>query len=76
MASDARYAPLLIGLGLRRLSMSPRLLPAVKTRVRELDVEELEGMVARCLTFRTAAEVEHCAEEYLGAQSLHKEEAT
>jgi phosphoenolpyruvate-protein phosphotransferase (PTS system enzyme I) len=76
MASDVRYAPLLIGLGLRRLSMSPRLVPAVKTRVRELDVEELEGMVARCLTFRTAAEVEHCAEEYLGAQSLHKEEAT
>ena len=73
MASDPRYAPLLIGLGLRRLSMSPRLVPMVKTRIRELVVGELEGMVDRCLTFRTAGEVEHCLEEFLAVPASRQE---
>ena len=35
MAADPRYALLLVGLGLRRLSMSPRQIPEVKTWLRE-----------------------------------------
>jgi phosphotransferase system enzyme I (PtsI) len=37
IAGDPRYAPLLVGLGLRELSMSAASLPRVKQRVRALD---------------------------------------
>jgi phosphotransferase system enzyme I (PtsI) len=37
IAGDPRYAALLIGLGLRELSMSPRNIPRVKQRIRSLD---------------------------------------
>jgi len=58
MASDMRYAPLLIGLGLRRLSVTPRAVPTLKTRLRQLALSDLQEMVERCLTLRTSAEVE------------------
>ncbi len=38
MAGDPRYAALLLGLGLRELSMSPGNLPRVKARIRSLDM--------------------------------------
>jgi phosphoenolpyruvate-protein phosphotransferase (PTS system enzyme I) len=37
IAGDPRYAALLLGLGLRELSMSPRSIPRVKQRIRSLD---------------------------------------
>lgn len=40
MAGDPAYAPLLLGLGIRELSMSPIGLPRVKRRVRALDLGE------------------------------------
>ena len=38
IAGDPRYAPLLLGLGLRELSMVPANIPLVKQRIRELDI--------------------------------------
>jgi phosphoenolpyruvate-protein phosphotransferase (PTS system enzyme I) len=38
MAGDPRYAALLLGLGLRELSMTPRSIPRVKQRIRGLDM--------------------------------------
>jgi phosphoenolpyruvate-protein phosphotransferase (PTS system enzyme I) len=38
MAGDPRYAALLLGLGLRNLSMSPRSIPRIKQRIRTLDM--------------------------------------
>jgi phosphotransferase system enzyme I (PtsI) len=38
MAGDPRYAALLLGLGLRELSMAPRHIPPVKRRIRALDM--------------------------------------
>jgi phosphotransferase system enzyme I (PtsI) len=60
MASDPDYARLLVGLGLRRLSMSPRLVPRVKTLLREERAGELADLARRCLQLDTAAEVEAC----------------
>ncbi|MEK9724300.1 MAG: phosphoenolpyruvate--protein phosphotransferase [Rhodospirillaceae bacterium] len=37
MAGDPRYTALLLGLGLRELSMSPASIPRVKQRIREMD---------------------------------------
>src|SRR3954451_17841983 len=38
MAGDPRYSALLLGLGLRELSMAPRSIPRVKQRIRGLDM--------------------------------------
>ncbi|TLY96992.1 MAG: phosphoenolpyruvate--protein phosphotransferase [Gammaproteobacteria bacterium] len=38
MAGEPRFAPLLLGLGLRNLSMTPRNIPRVKQRIRGLDM--------------------------------------
>ena len=38
IAGDPRYAPLLLGLGLRELSMVPSNIPLVKQRIRELEM--------------------------------------
>jgi phosphotransferase system enzyme I (PtsI) len=38
MAGEPRYAALLLGLGLRELSMSPGSLPRIKQRIRSLDI--------------------------------------
>ena len=38
MAGEPRFAPLLLGLGLRNLSMTPRNIPRVKQRIRNLDM--------------------------------------
>jgi phosphotransferase system enzyme I (PtsI) len=62
MAADPRYAMLLIGLGLRRLSMSPRQIPEVKTWIRETSIAELTALVERCLQYSTAGEVQQHVE--------------
>ncbi len=38
MAGDPRYTALLVGLGIRELSMTPSSIPLVKQRIRELDL--------------------------------------
>jgi phosphoenolpyruvate-protein kinase (PTS system EI component) len=58
MAADPRHLPLLLGLGLRRLSLNPRSIPALRAAARRLQVADLERRVARCLELGTAAEVE------------------
>ncbi|HEX4955596.1 MAG TPA: phosphoenolpyruvate--protein phosphotransferase [Thermoanaerobaculia bacterium] len=58
MAGDPAYAALLVGLGLRRLSMGPRAIPAIKTTLREIDSRKLAEVAERCLTLGTAVEVE------------------
>ena len=65
MAGDRHYAPLLLGMGLRRLSLSPRAIPEVKTQIRQLSLEDLSGVVEKCLTFSTADQVEEYLETFL-----------
>ncbi|HKI03664.1 MAG TPA: phosphoenolpyruvate--protein phosphotransferase [Thermoanaerobaculia bacterium] len=64
MAADPRYALLLVGLGLRRLSMSPRQIPEVKTWVREATVSGLADLAASCMEHSTAAEVQQHLDNY------------
>jgi phosphotransferase system enzyme I (PtsI) len=49
MAGDRRYIPLLLGMGLRELSMQPGVLLAAKETVRESRVGELEAQVGRLM---------------------------
>jgi phosphotransferase system enzyme I (PtsI) len=57
MAADPRYALLLAGLGLRRLSMSPRQVPEVKSWLREATASDLAALAESCMSYSTAAEV-------------------
>lgn len=57
MAGDPRVTPLLVGLGLRCLSLAPRALPEVKTRVRSLDAATLRAVVDRALDAASSEEV-------------------
>ncbi len=58
MAADPRYAMLLVGLGLRRLSMSPRQVPEVKSWLRETTAADLAELATSCMSHSTAAEVQ------------------
>src|SRR5436305_1689397 len=58
MAGDPRCALLLVGLGLRRLSVSPRRIPEIKTRLRDSSAAELGDLARRCLQYATAGEVQ------------------
>lgn len=58
MASDPNYAKLLVGLGLRRLSMSPRLVPRIKTLLRDESAADLAALAGHCLELRAADEIE------------------
>lgn len=49
MAGDPRYVPLLLGLGVDELSMSPSLIPAVKFFVRAMKMSDAKTLVAEAL---------------------------
>ena len=70
MAADRHYAPLLLGMGLRRLSVSPRAIPEVKTQIRQLSLDELQQVVGKCLEMSSSTQVESCLEKFLERQSL------
>jgi phosphotransferase system enzyme I (PtsI) len=65
MAADPRFALLLVGLGLRRLSMSPRQIPEVKAWLRETTISNLTEMVDGCMEHGTAADVQKHLDSFL-----------
>jgi len=58
MAGDPAFTWVLLGLGVRNLSMSPRLVPAVKSIVGASRLDEMEALVARVLPLRSETQVE------------------
>ncbi|MCH9648089.1 MAG: phosphoenolpyruvate--protein phosphotransferase [Deltaproteobacteria bacterium] len=75
MAGDPRLVPLLLGLGLRRLSMSPRLVPEVKACVRSLSLPELEQLAVTCGSLATAEEVDGYLDRFLKQTASMTEES-
>jgi phosphotransferase system enzyme I (PtsI) len=58
MAADERFLGLLLGLGLRRLSVHPRSVPVLRRLAAEVDVEKLEAIARECCGLASAQEVE------------------
>jgi phosphotransferase system enzyme I (PtsI) len=58
MAADPLHALLLLGLGVRELSMSPAAIPAVKAAVRTASASRLEPLARATLSLGTADEIE------------------
>ena len=64
MAGDAVYAPLLLGLGVDELSMTPPLIPAVKYLIRSMKLSDAQKLVADALKLSTAKEILALCEEF------------
>ena len=75
MASDPLYTPVLLGMGLRTLSVTSRAIPEVKSRIRQLSMSELESVVEQCLKLSSAAQVETYLEEFLEDQKVVEQSA-
>ncbi|MDX6324530.1 MAG: multiphosphoryl transfer protein [Nocardioidaceae bacterium] len=57
VAADEAAVPLLVGLGVRELSVGPHAVPGVKARVRELDLEQCEVVAKQALLLESAEDV-------------------
>jgi phosphoenolpyruvate-protein phosphotransferase len=57
VAADPAAAPLLIGFGVRELSVVPAAIPALKRQIRGLKVADCVALAARSLELKSAAEV-------------------
>ncbi len=58
MASNPLMIPLLLGLGVRKLSCASRYIPQIKSVITELSMDKLETLAEKVLALRTAEEVE------------------
>jgi len=58
LAADERATPLLVGLGVRELSMAPRAVPPIKQAVRQLDSPHAAALCAAALQAPTADAVQ------------------
>ncbi len=65
-ASDDLAVPLLVGLGVRELSVSPSAVPRVKAAVRELDVEQCVQLAQQALTLPGPDEVRALVQATVG----------
>jgi phosphotransferase system enzyme I (PtsI) len=64
MAADPRFALLLVGMGLRRLSVSPRRIPEIKTWLRDTSAAELAELAEACFAYSTAADMQRHLEGF------------
>jgi len=57
IGSDPQAIPILIGLGVKELSVSVSMIPSIKAQVRSLDLDHCQQLAAQALGMETAAEV-------------------
>jgi phosphoenolpyruvate-protein phosphotransferase (PTS system enzyme I) len=65
MAAESLLTPLIVGLGLRTLSMAPTLIPTVKAMIRTINCAKAEEITAQALELDTATEVEDLVRIYV-----------
>lgn len=58
MAADPRYTWVLVGLGMRELSMHPSAIPVIKNIIRSSSIKEMEALAEQVLEVSDAAEAE------------------
>jgi len=66
VASDILAVPLLVGLGLRELSMEAAAIPEIKAALARVTIDQCEKIAARALDARTVTEVDEVLAEELG----------
>jgi phosphotransferase system enzyme I (PtsI) len=65
MAGEPLYCVLLVGLGLMDMSVSPYLIPEIKTILRASTYEEAVSLAQRCLSLSTPVEVRTVVTEFM-----------
>ena len=65
MASDLRYVPILIGLGVEELSMSPVAIGHARRLIRKISMADAERIAWQALNSQTAQEALQCSTDYL-----------
>lgn len=68
MAGDAVYLPLLLGLGVDELSMTPPLIPAVKYLVRAIRMSEAKELVEKALLMTSPKEIYAMFDDFCNAR--------
>jgi phosphotransferase system enzyme I (PtsI) len=66
MASDPRYTWVLVGLGLRELSMQASAIPVVKNIIRASSLDEMEALATAVLACETASEARRLVVQAIG----------
>jgi len=67
VASDTRAVPLLVGLGVRELSVPPVYIPHLKRMIRAVDYAELAELAEAALDATDASEVNALLDDWLGS---------
>jgi phosphoenolpyruvate-protein phosphotransferase len=67
VAADHTAVPILLGLGIRELSVVPAAIPALKGRIRTLRIADCEKLAQSCLKLGSAAEVRSKVERFAAA---------
>ncbi len=65
MGADQRMLPLLIGLGIREISMRPAAIPQAKQVIRSVRADEARTLAAHAIACATAREVERLLDTFL-----------
>jgi phosphotransferase system enzyme I (PtsI) len=58
MGSDPKFVPLLVGMGIRQLSVTPQSIPEIKDVIRNLTIEQAETIAEHCSHFELARDAE------------------
>jgi phosphoenolpyruvate-protein phosphotransferase len=66
VAADRTAVPILLGLGIRELSVVPAAIPALKRQIGGLRIEECRELAQRCLQLGSASEVRGLIEQAAG----------
>jgi phosphocarrier protein FPr len=59
LAADRQALPILVGLGVKKLSMSPGSIPQAKELVRQLTLRDVQQWANQALTLESAKAVRH-----------------
>jgi multiphosphoryl transfer protein len=68
VAADRFAVPILLGLGVRELSVVPAMVPAVKKQIRSLRISDCRELALRCLDLASAGEVREHAARMIGPE--------
>ncbi len=63
-ASDIYAVPILIGLGIRKLSSAPLIIPVIKYIIRQFDIKDLENLAKKALNKTSPKEVRELVREF------------
>jgi phosphotransferase system enzyme I (PtsI) len=58
MSSDPKFVPLLVGMGLRQLSVTPQSIPAIKDMIRNMSLNDAEEISQRVSQLELARDIE------------------